>query len=247
MAGGSIDGEGADGSLLGLTDAIGLVGGIDMRARRVHDQATRAVPQRVNPGGRQRPGLAVHFKQMNAAAVAGGEIHLGRQGVAKGGAEGSDIGHERAGGLGRPRLRAPLGHRRGRHHRGGGFQKRSARGINVDHGDVLSGMKLKEKHADRRIIASRDRFESDDENQGRIRRDRPVGSASIPLGRRNHDHSRLTDLHARRSDIEAGNHLPRARGEAQGSAAMRGRIVEHFPGFRQIAGVDEVRGLPGLE
>ena len=57
----------------------------------------------MDAGGRHRPGGAIHLKEVNAAAIAGRQIHLGRQHIAERRAEGSDIGEERFGGFSRLR------------------------------------------------------------------------------------------------------------------------------------------------
>ena len=58
------------------------------------------VPISMDAGGRQRPGGAIHLEEVDAAAVAGRQVHLRRQHVAERRAEGADIGEERPGGLG---------------------------------------------------------------------------------------------------------------------------------------------------
>ena len=89
-----IDGEGADRACLVLSHAIRLIGGIKSRSDRIHSQAARACSQLVNAGGRHRPGSAIHLEKMYAATIAGRQIHLRWQHVAKRRTEGADIGHE---------------------------------------------------------------------------------------------------------------------------------------------------------
>ncbi len=92
----SVDGEGADGTLLRFAEAIRFVGGIEARAGSVQSQATWARAHRVDTGGRHHPVSAVHPEEVDAPAVAGRQVHLGRQHVAERGTEGPDIGDERA-------------------------------------------------------------------------------------------------------------------------------------------------------
>jgi hypothetical protein len=96
---GSIDGESADHAFLGLAHAIRFIGGIETRSGGVQSQTTRARAHLVDAGGRQRSGGAIHLKEVDAATVAGRQVHLGWQDVAKGRTKRADIGDERSGGF----------------------------------------------------------------------------------------------------------------------------------------------------
>ena len=98
---GPIDGEGADGALLVVADPIGFVGGVEACARGIERQAARARAHLDDADRRHRSGGAIHLEEMDAAAVARRQVHLGRQRVAKRRAEGPDVGDERPGGLAR--------------------------------------------------------------------------------------------------------------------------------------------------
>ena len=60
------------------------------------------VPIVVDAGGRHRPSGAIHLEEVDAATVAGRQIHLRRQHIAERRTEGAHIGDER------PRGFAPL-------------------------------------------------------------------------------------------------------------------------------------------
>ena len=94
-----IDGEGADRAFLVVAHPVGLVGGIQAGPGGIQGQAARAGPHLVDAGGRHRPGGAIHPEEVDAAAVAGRQVHLGRQHVAERGAEGADVGDERPAGF----------------------------------------------------------------------------------------------------------------------------------------------------
>ena len=64
-----------------------------------NDQAARARSHLVDAGGRHRPGGAIHPEEVDAATIAGRQIHLRRQHVAERRAEGADIGDERPAGF----------------------------------------------------------------------------------------------------------------------------------------------------
>ena len=100
---GPTDGKRADGALLVVASPIGFVGGIKAGTRGIERQATRARAHLDDAHGRHRAGGAIDLEEMDAAAVAGRQIHLGRQRVAKRSAEGPDIGDKRPGGLARSR------------------------------------------------------------------------------------------------------------------------------------------------
>ena len=108
---GTVDGEGADAALIVVPDAIGLVGGVETRARRVEGEATRARAHLDDARRRHGPGGAIDPKKMDAAAVSGREIHLGRQRAAQRRAEGADIRDQ--GRRGAPPARLILECRRG--------------------------------------------------------------------------------------------------------------------------------------
>ena len=82
---------------LSSPDPVGLVGGIQAGSGGVQRQATRARAHLVDAGGRHRPGGAIHLEEVDAAAIAGRQVHLRRQHVAERGAEGADIGQQRRG------------------------------------------------------------------------------------------------------------------------------------------------------
>ena len=84
-----IDGEGADRAFLVVAHPIGLVGGIQPGPGGIQGQAARARPHLVNAGGRHRPGGAIHLEQVDAATIAGRQIHLRRQHVAERRTEGA--------------------------------------------------------------------------------------------------------------------------------------------------------------
>jgi pimeloyl-ACP methyl ester carboxylesterase len=100
----SIDGESTDRAFLVITHPIRLIGGVQAGSGGIQGQAARARPRLVDAGGRHRPGVAIHLKEMDAAAIAGGQVHLGPQHVAKRRAEGSHIGDEWSGRFSRMRL-----------------------------------------------------------------------------------------------------------------------------------------------
>ncbi len=89
---------------LSFAHPIRLVGGIQAGAGGVQGQAARARAHLVDAGGRHRPGGAIHPEEVNAATVAGRQIHLGRQHVAERRTEGADVGEERLVGFLRLRL-----------------------------------------------------------------------------------------------------------------------------------------------
>ena len=101
---GSIDGEGADRAFLVVAHPIGFIGGIQAGSGGIQSQAARARAHLVDAGGRHRPGGAIHLEEVNAATIAGRQIHLRRQHIAERRTEGSDIGDERPGGFCRLRL-----------------------------------------------------------------------------------------------------------------------------------------------
>ena len=94
---GPIDGEGADRALLVVAHPIGLVGGIQAGSGGIEGQAARARAHLDDRRRRHRPGGAIHPEEVDAAAIAGRQIHLGRQHVAERRAEGADIGQQRRG------------------------------------------------------------------------------------------------------------------------------------------------------
>ena len=55
------------------------------------------------------------------------------------------------------------------------------------------------------------------------------------------------DLHAGRPCIEAGDDLARAELEGEGRPAVADRVVEDLAVLREIAGIEDVGGLPGLD
>ena len=137
---GPIDGEGADRAFLVVAHPVGLVGGIQAGPGGIQGQAARAGPHLVDAGGRHRPGGAIHPEEVDAAAVAGRQVHLRRQHVAERGAEGADIGDERPGGFVRSRPER-TGDERGRpRQRDGGLQERTPGTVGWSHGDERSGM-----------------------------------------------------------------------------------------------------------
>ena len=125
---GPVDGEGADRALLVVAHPVGLVGGVQAGAGGVQGQAARAGAHLVDAGRRHRPGGAIHPEEVDAAAVAGRQVHLGRQHVAERGAEGADVGEERPGGFARSCPGREARQRGEPQQRGGGLQERAADG-----------------------------------------------------------------------------------------------------------------------
>ena len=99
-----IDGEGTDRAFLVFAHPIRLIGGIQAGSGGIQSQAARARAHLVDAGGRHRPGGAIHLKEVNAATIAGRQIHLRWQHIAERRTEGSDIGDEWPGGFARLRL-----------------------------------------------------------------------------------------------------------------------------------------------
>ena len=89
-----IDGEGADRAFLVLPHAIRLIGGIQSGSGRIRSQAAWACTHFVNTDGRHRPRDAIHLKKVYAATIAGRQIHLRWQHIAKWRTEGAHIGNE---------------------------------------------------------------------------------------------------------------------------------------------------------
>ena len=83
-----------------FTRPVRLIRRIQAGPRGIQSQATRARPQLVDAARCQGPGGAIHLKQVNAAAIAGRQIHLCRQHIAERRTEGAHIGHERPLGFG---------------------------------------------------------------------------------------------------------------------------------------------------
>ena len=69
--------------------------------RGVQGEATRAGAHLVDADRRHRAGRAVDLEDVNAAAVAGRQIDLGRQNVVERRTEGADVGDERFGSFNR--------------------------------------------------------------------------------------------------------------------------------------------------
>ena len=80
---GPIDREGTDGALLVVADPIGLVGGIEPGSRGVEHEAAWARAHLHDAARRECTGGAVDPEEVNAAAVPGRQIHLGRQRIAQ--------------------------------------------------------------------------------------------------------------------------------------------------------------------
>ena len=57
-------------------------------------------------------------------------------------------------------------------------------------------------------FASGDRFQRQNEEERRIAGNGAVDFWTVAFCRRDHDDPRFSELHAGRSDVEAGNHLP---------------------------------------
>ena len=131
----AIDGEGADRAFLVLAHAVRLIGGIQAGSGGIQSQAARARAHLVDAGGRHRPGGAIHLKEVNAAAIAGRQIHLRRQHVAERRTEGADIGHEWKRPSGHPSFGSRHGYREWRRSRDGGdgFQKRASGMVRSSH------------------------------------------------------------------------------------------------------------------
>ena len=89
-----IDGEGADRALFVLPHAIRLIGAVQSGSGRIQYQAARAGSHLVNAAGRHRPGGAMHLEKVYAATIAGRQIHLRWQHIAKRRTEGADIRNE---------------------------------------------------------------------------------------------------------------------------------------------------------
>ena len=98
---GPIDGEGADRAFLVFAHPIRFVGGIQAGSGGIQSQATRARAHLVDASGRHRSGGAIHLEEVNAATIAGRQIHLGRQHIAERRTERSDIGDQGPGGFSR--------------------------------------------------------------------------------------------------------------------------------------------------
>ena len=96
---GPIDGEGADGALLVVADAIGFIGGVEAGSCRVQRQATRARAHLDDADRRHGAGDAIHVEEMDAAAISRRQIHLRRQGVAERRAERAHVPDQWPGGL----------------------------------------------------------------------------------------------------------------------------------------------------
>ena len=128
-----IDREGADRPFLLLADPVGLVRGVQAGAGGVQRQAARARSQLMDAGRRQRPGGAVHVEEVNAAAVAGRQVHLRRQHVAERRAEGADVGHERTGDPAWLRMERTIGENRRSRERRGGPQERASGVVEGSH------------------------------------------------------------------------------------------------------------------
>ena len=110
----------------------------------IQSQAARARAHLVDAGGRHRPGGAIHLKEVNAATIAGRQIHLGRQHIAERRTEGSDIGEEWSGGFVRLRLEQ-TGHERCCPRKcDRGFQKRTSGAVACGHGEC--GLSMGELH-----------------------------------------------------------------------------------------------------
>src|SRR5262249_60996594 len=88
----------------------------------------------VDARGRHRPGGAVHPEDVDAAAVAGRQIHLGRQNVLERGAEGPDVGNERPGAPVRLRPEQTAHEGRRPHERDRGLEERSSGPVVRIHG-----------------------------------------------------------------------------------------------------------------
>ena len=99
-----IDGEGADRAFFVLAHASRLIGGVESGSGRIQSQAARACSHLVNAGGHHRPGGAIHLEKVYAATIAGRQIHLRWQHVAKRRTEGADVGNERPTGFIRLRV-----------------------------------------------------------------------------------------------------------------------------------------------
>lgn len=92
---GAIHGKCADGSGVIFPLLFRLIGRIQAGSCGVEHQAIRACGLFKYSAWRQRPRGAIHLKEMNAASVAGRQIHLTRADNGERGAKRADVSHER--------------------------------------------------------------------------------------------------------------------------------------------------------
>ena len=98
-----MDGKCADRAFLVVAHPIRLIGGIQAGSSGIQSQAAGAGAHLDDRRRRHRPRGTIHLKEVNAATIAGWQIHLGWQDIAERRTKGPDIGDERLGGFARIR------------------------------------------------------------------------------------------------------------------------------------------------
>ena len=89
-----IGGEDADRAFLVFSHSIGLIGGIESGSTHTQSQTARACSHLVYALRCHRPAGAIHLEKMYAATIAGRQVDLRWQHIAKRRTEGADIGDE---------------------------------------------------------------------------------------------------------------------------------------------------------
>ena len=98
-----LDSESTDGSRLARVHVVRFISGVQNRSGRIDDEAAGACSLLVHAKRRGRPGGAIHLEQVNAAAIAGRQVHLGGFHMLQRGTVGTYVSDERPLGLARPR------------------------------------------------------------------------------------------------------------------------------------------------
>src|SRR4051794_36128920 len=89
----SVDSERGDGTFVVITCPVCFIRRVKASSGRIRCQAAWTGAHFEKSGRRHRAGGIVDLEYVNAATIAGRQIHLRRQRIAKRRAEGSDIGH----------------------------------------------------------------------------------------------------------------------------------------------------------
>ena len=77
LSGSAVDGKGADRAFVVFTLAVRFIGRIQTGPCSIQCQATRTGAHLMNTARGHGPCGAIHLKQVNAAAISRGQIHLG--------------------------------------------------------------------------------------------------------------------------------------------------------------------------